>query len=79
MNEARAPAKDLVSARYAKRRQRAVVRIKRDDLTAVFVNASVQFALVAAFRSSMLFKQPFARAAKLHPRPLRAFRFGTAV
>ena len=45
-----------------------VGQIKCDDRAAVGVNAKVQLAPGAAFRSSMFFKQPFARSAQLQPR-----------
>jgi hypothetical protein len=44
-----------------------VGQIKCDDLAAAGVNANMQFAPGAALRGSMLFKQPFARAAQLLP------------
>ena len=47
-----------------------VGQIKRDDFAAVGVDANVEFAPGTALRGSMLFKQPFARAAQLQPRAI---------
>ena len=44
-----------------------VGQIKRGDLAAVGVNANLQLPPGATPRGSMLFKQPFARAAQLQP------------
>jgi len=60
-----------------------VGQIKCDDRAAVGVNAKVQLAPGAAFRSSMFFKQPFARSAQLQPRAVgdqvKAARFRSPV
>ena len=45
-----------------------VGQVKGDDLTIVRVDADMKFAPGSALRSSVLFKQPFARAAQLQPR-----------
>ena len=42
-----------------------VRQVKGDDLTIVRVDADMKFAPGSALRSSVLFKQPFARAAQL--------------
>ena len=47
-----------------------VGQIKRNDFTAVGVDANVEFAPGTALRGPMLFKQPFARAAQLQPRAI---------
>jgi hypothetical protein len=47
-----------------------VGQIKRNDFTAVGVDANVVFAPGTALRGPMLFKQPFARATQLQPRAI---------
>ena len=45
-----------------------VGQVKGDDLTIVRVDADMKFAPGSALRSSVLFKQPFARSTKLQSR-----------
>ena len=47
-----------------------VGQIKSDDFAVVGVDANVEFAPRTAPRGPMLFKQPFARAARLQPRAI---------
>jgi len=47
-----------------------VGQIKRDDFAVVGVDANMEFAPGTALRGLMLFRQPFARAARLQPRAI---------